>query len=158
MSSEVCCLVSVEEENVDLIQRWVELGNTWELPAEAAKMKEYFTPDFKDHVGNRDFQGGIDSWMESEVGVQKAFPDMKSTLVDIIAKGDRVWARIKTKGRHTGEFLGIPPIGKEVEFECVAIYHIVDGRVVDRRLVVDQMDWADKLGIIEIKRREDTYV
>lgn len=139
--------MSVEEENKALVRKWIEVCNSWES---MEMMDKFFTPDFKDHVGNQDFQG-IESWVQMEVKVQKGFPDLHDSIEDIIAEGDKVWVRLKITGTHKGEFLGLAPTGKKFSYQCVAIYRIVDGKIVERWLVNDRMDYYKQLGIAEYK-------
>ena len=40
-----------------------------------------------------------------------AFPDMRMTVEDLIASGDKVMARVRATGTPRGEFMGVPPAG-----------------------------------------------
>src|SRR5262249_59505271 len=44
----------------------------------------------------------------------KAFPDLQTTIDDVIATADRVVIRSTMTGTNTGEFLGMPPTGHKV--------------------------------------------
>jgi predicted ester cyclase len=41
------------------------------------------------------------------------FPDLRFTVEDQIAEGEKVVARGTLRGTHRGEFLGIAPTGKQ---------------------------------------------
>ena len=41
-----------------------------------------------------------------------AFPDLHTTVEDMIAEGDKVVARTTLNGTHEGPLWGIPPTGK----------------------------------------------
>ncbi len=43
-----------------------------------------------------------------------AFPDVKATVEDLMADGDKVVARVSYRGTHQGAFRGIPPTGKQI--------------------------------------------
>lgn len=60
------------------------------------------------------------------------FPDAQHEIRDIFGNGNKVVARIYSKATHTGELFGIPPTGKQVELEGIAIYRIEDGKIVER--------------------------
>lgn len=74
---------------------------------------------------------------------REAFPDYKLTVVSMIAEGDHVAWRWTMRGTHQGEFLGIPPTGTQVTMTGIAIYRIIEGKIVDR--------WgeADIWGLVE---------
>ena len=56
--------------------------------------------------------------------------DMTFTIEDLTESADGVTARSRVTGTHTGEFLGIAPTGRHVEWDHVAIVKVKDGRVV----------------------------
>jgi predicted ester cyclase len=80
----------------------------------------------------------------------EAFPDYHETIEDIIAEGDKVWILVKTNtGKHTGEFMGVTPTGKKLTTLAVDMLHVVNGKIVEYRDVVDRLDFLTQLGIIK---------
>ena len=75
--------------------------------------------------------------------LRSAFPDLHLTIEDQIAEGDRVVTRVTFRGTHQGEFNGIPPTGKPVEYSGIAIDRIADGKVVE------MWHLANTLGLLE---------
>ena len=49
-----------------------------------------------------------------------------------IAEGDKVVARWKWSGTHTGNWVGIPPTNKEASCGGTYTFRIVDGKVVEQ--------------------------
>lgn len=76
-----------------------------------------------------------------------AFPDLHHTIDDIIAEGDRVAARVTTRGTHLGQFLGIPWTGKQVTWTTIHLYRIVDDMIAEDRVQMDMMGLMQQLGI-----------
>jgi predicted ester cyclase len=62
----------------------------------------------------------------------RAFPDTRHVIEDLVAEDDRVVARISAIGTHTGELFGHAPTGKVVSLTGIAIYRLVEGRIVER--------------------------
>ena len=58
-----------------------------------------------------------------------AFPDVTVTIQDQIAEGDKVVTRWTAQATHQGEFMGIPPTGKQVTVKAIHIHQIVDGKI-----------------------------
>jgi predicted ester cyclase len=56
--------------------------------------------------------------------------DMTFTIEDLTESADGVTVRMHVAATHTGDFLGIPPTGRKIEWDHVAIVKIKDGRVV----------------------------
>jgi hypothetical protein len=78
----------------------------------------------------------------------KGFPDLHVTIKDIMAEGDKICVRLKETVTHTGEFRGLAPTGKKLTDTAVAIFRIVEGKVVGGWGVCDQMDFFKQLGVI----------
>ena len=77
-----------------------------------------------------------------------AFPDLHSTIDQLIAEGDIVAGRMTTTGTHRGEFMGIPPTGKRVTFSEIHIVRIADGKAVEHWGNSDDLGMMQQLGVI----------
>jgi predicted ester cyclase len=64
--------------------------------------------------------------------LRSAFPDMRMTVHDLIVDGDRAVWRWTFTGTHRGEFAGVAPTGRRVEYDGASIEHVRDGRIVER--------------------------
>ena len=83
---------------------------------------------------------GAKRWVAA---LRRAFPDLSAVVEAEIAEGDTVVQRIACSGTHRGGFLGLPPTGRRVAWQLVAIQRIgPDGRVAEH--------WAswDRLGVL----------
>lgn len=78
-----------------------------------------------------------------------AFPDMRMLPEDVLASGDKVVARARATGTHTGEFMGMPPTGKAVDVQLVDIIRFGDdGLAHEHWGVFDQLAMMQQLGAI----------
>ncbi len=72
-----------------------------------------------------------------------AFPDLRITVEEQLAEGDRVFTRWSARGTHTGALMGIPASGQSVT---------VTGCVVDRIAetwgIFDQFGMMQQIGVI----------
>lgn len=63
--------------------------------------------------------------------LRKGFPDIRVEILDQIAEGDKVMTRKVLRGRHTGEFMGIPPTQKDVAIRVMDIIRLRDGKYAE---------------------------
>lgn len=77
-----------------------------------------------------------------------AFPDLVHTFEEQIAVGDRVVNRFTVRGTHRGDFQGIPPTGRAIEYQGISIYHISDGKVAELWAVADFLGLMQQIGAI----------
>jgi predicted ester cyclase len=59
-----------------------------------------------------------------------AFPDLHTSIEELIAEGDKVVCRSSTTGTHDGEIKGIAPTGRQVSIDAAEIFRIKDGKFV----------------------------
>ncbi len=69
--------------------------------------------------------------------LRSAFPDIRITITDQVAEGDKVVSRVVCRGTHRGEFLGIAPTGNEVMYEAIDIVRVSGGQVVEHWGITD---------------------
>lgn len=77
-----------------------------------------------------------------------AFSPLSFSLEDVIAEGDRVAVRWRSSGTHSGEFLGIPPTGRDYTINGIDIVRVADGRLAEHWHVVDQFSQMQQLGLL----------
>lgn len=78
----------------------------------------------------------------------EAFPDATVKIDEIIAEDDRVLARFEFTGTNEGRFGGIEPTGKRVSQSNMALYRIEDGKIAERWLESDNLDFLQQLGVL----------
>ncbi|MFJ8551942.1 ester cyclase [Streptomyces sp. NPDC093676] len=93
---------------------------------------------------------GMDA-MRREIREWRAGFDFAFTVEDQIAEGDKVCTRWSWKGRHTGEFLGIPPTGREVTTTGTTVFRCgADGKIVEGWWQYDRLGLMEQLGELDV--------
>jgi predicted ester cyclase len=80
--------------------------------------------------------------------IRRAFPDYGGTNVEQIAEGEKVANRFVFLGTHLGEFEGVAPTGKRVEFLGHSIDRVVDEKIVESWVEVDMLGVMQQLGAV----------
>ncbi|HSN28690.1 MAG TPA: ester cyclase [Kofleriaceae bacterium] len=74
-----------------------------------------------------------------------AFPDLRYTLTDLVADGDRVAARWTLTGTHARAFRGNPPTHETITNTGIAIYTLRDGRITGAALETDRLGFLEQI-------------
>ena len=122
------------EENKALVRR--EQEELWTYTGDLDAAEELFAPEQAEAAGQEasDFRRG--------------FPDVVSTIEDLIAEGDKVTARWRARATHRGEYVGVPPTGKEVEFTGISVYRIEGNRIAESWTVEDELGLMRQIGAV----------
>ena len=75
-----------------------------------------------------------------------AFPDLRVSVEDVIAEGDKVVSRNSVTGTHRGEYMGVPPTGRSVTYDEIFIVRFANGRIAETWGVVDVLSQMRQLG------------
>ena len=136
--------MSTAEENKATVRRFVEAYNQHDLGlADELVAPCHVDPDY-DQLQGRE---GLKQLMSMFF---RGFPDFQETIDDMIAEGDKVWLLLTYSGTHTGEWLGLAPIGKRVICKAVDIYRLENGKIVwGRRIPTPDLAFFQQLGFIE---------
>lgn len=91
---------------------------------------EIYAPDFQNHGSHETVDLKVDQeYVHAE---KKAFPDLRMSVQQMVAEGDKVAVLWTFQGTHTGSgYEGLPPTGTKVEVRGMTIWRIVDGRIVE---------------------------
>ena len=136
---------STLEANKELVRRLMEEDVSKGDERVAA---EIIHPDFFDHTNPPGMQRGLEGHNAIVRLFTTAFPDSQWTIEDAIAERDRVVVRTTFRATHLGNFFGIPPTGKEVDFTGVHILRIVDGKIAEHWGSNDDMRLMRQIGAI----------
>ena len=60
-----------------------------------------------------------------------AFPDFHTTIETLVAEDDWVAYHVRHQGTHEGEFEGVAPTGKRVDFRTMVFNRFADGILVE---------------------------
>ena len=80
--------------------------------------------------------------------LRRAFPDYAGTNVEQIAEGEKVANRFVFLGTHLGEFEGVTPTGKRIEFIGHSIDRVVEGKIAESWVEMDMLGVMEQLGAV----------
>ena len=133
-----------EEKNKRLVRKFVEEFQSGNNESVA---EELLAPDFVDHSPFPGVAPDRDGVKRLFAALHVAFPDLRATIHDQLAEGDRVATRKTFRGTHRGEFLGISPTGRAVTFDVIDIVRMDKGRIAEHWNVVDLMGLLQQIGV-----------
>lgn len=90
---------------------------------------------------------GAEGWKASITHLRGVFTDLNVTIEDVVVSGDRVAVRSVNRGIHTGELLGVPGTGEQVEFRATDIHRLENGRIVQTWHLEDYFAIAAQIGL-----------
>lgn len=105
---------------------------------------ELFSPEFIAHTPQGDFN--TNQFFTHVELLYKVFPDIKFTLEDMVAEGDKVTTRYTMSGTHKAEFVGIPATGKKVKITGLEIRRLSGGKMVEYWGIMDDLGMMQQLG------------
>ena len=131
--------MGIEENNKELVHQFYELYNQHNLEAAWGLM----SPEW--HSGDFTFEQN----KQFDIMLINAFPDVKSTILDMVAEGDKVAFMVNGKGTHTGgPYMGIPPTGKKIDMTNTWIVRVVDGKIMEHNGTGSFVVTLQQLGVM----------
>ena len=138
--------------NETLIRRLVEevinRGNT-DLLSELVAADHVGHDPLGDHYGPEGVRIGV-------AELRSAFPDLRLSIEDIIADGDRVARRYTLRGTHRGPFMGLPATDQTIVASGIAIDRVAEGRLVESWVSLDVLGLLRQLGALPVPVRHAT--
>ena len=129
------------EENKAIVRRWneetINKGN-------ADIVDELAAADYVNHAGGF----GREGHKQYLRAVGAAFSSIDIAIEDLIAEGDKVVIRWTLKATHTGEYMGVPATGKQVEMKGMSMYRLANAKIVEDWSSSDQLGFMQQLGLV----------
>jgi steroid delta-isomerase-like uncharacterized protein len=130
---------SAEENKAVVLRQEEEIFTRGNLDA----AEEIYAPGYVGHdPSNPEDVRGPEGAKQAAADYRRAFPDLRVTVEDLIAEGDKVVARLRFRGTHLGELEGIAPTGRRVDSTGIVVSRMEGGKIAE--------DWAnfDDLGVM----------
>jgi steroid delta-isomerase-like uncharacterized protein len=103
------------------------------------------------HLAHNAFVGGPNGpeglkWLVAMF--RTAFPDLYCTVEDEMSVENKCAAHWTMRGTHQGMFMGNPPTGKQMQVQGIIFARLVEGIIVEYRMLIDQFGLLQQLGVI----------
>jgi predicted ester cyclase len=127
------------EENKAVLRRFIDTF----YRRDAAAFREVAAPDLA--------KVAIEEWMPRN---DATWTDRQLGITEMMAEGDRVWARLASSGRQIGEFRGLPPTGKPSTGAGIGFMRVSGGKVVEFSALWDDLNRIQQLGGVVVPGAE----
>jgi steroid delta-isomerase-like uncharacterized protein len=133
-----------------IIRRFVdELWNARRLDvADQIFTEDCVTHQLRSGVAAEPVPRGPQAMKEHVSGWLASLPDLRFTIEQIIAEGDRVVSQLVMEGTHQGEWVGIAPTNKKVQIRMITIHRIANGKIAEDWVLVESLGFFRQLGMI----------
>ena len=137
----------MSEENKALVRRYFE--ETWDK-GNLDLIDELFTTDFVRHSptateGEVRGQEGFESLVSM---YRSALTDLRVSIEDLIAEGDRVVTRWTARGTHQGELMGNAPTGNQTTVRGILVDRISGGKIEEEWADYDTLHLMQQIGAV----------
>jgi steroid delta-isomerase-like uncharacterized protein len=129
--------------NIELLRAAFEAFNA----GDADKCMAFTVPDLIMNLAELpEPRHGQHVWRQGFEMMKQAFPDLQAQIEDIVAVDDRVALRLRFRGTHSGEFLGIRATGHPIEYVSHEFYRVADGLIAEEWICSDMATLFRQLG------------
>ena len=133
-----------EEQNKQVFRRLIEEGFS---QGKLEVLDDVFAPNFIEHQDGF-VPPNVEGVKGAIVSLRTAAPDLKLTIEEIIANGEKTWARITGRGTHRGPFMGRPATGRPFAITVIDICRFENGKIVEHWGVADRLSMMAQLGLL----------
>ncbi len=116
------------EDNKATFRRFYE--GAWNA-GDLTVVDELLAMDFVNHEVTDAAVPHRELYKQAVIETRTAFPDWTLTIDDLIAEGEKVVARWRSHGTHTGKLPGQPSSGAWIQTRGITIVRVVDGEITD---------------------------
>src|SRR5918993_5819275 len=109
---------------------------------------ELVASDFVDHAALPGQAPGLEGVKQKWAMYLAGIPDLRVTIEELVAEGDKVAVRRSYAGTHRGELLGIPPTGKQVRISGISIFRLAEGKIAEHWEQLDRLALMQQLGAL----------
>jgi steroid delta-isomerase-like uncharacterized protein len=137
--------MSDTEARRKLIERvWADAWDRGDVDA----FDDLVSPAYRRHGTDEELD--LTAFKGSIIATRSAFPDLVTTIDDIVIEGDQAAIRWHSNGTHEHSFLGVPATKRAVEVRGATFARFEGDRVVEEFVTWDPRALLAALGIISV--------
>jgi predicted ester cyclase len=141
------------EGNKSLVRRYYEeVVSTGDVE----RVSEFIAIGYTEVYRNVRHELGVEGARQHLLGVRRTYPDLVITVDHQIAEAEWVVSLVTARGTHSEEWLGIPASAATLEFTCVNVDRVVDGRIVEHGGAANLLEPMLEAGIIQPTGKRDS--
>jgi predicted ester cyclase len=109
--------------------------------ARVSERAPFLAENFKRHRAGFTHIGEL--WNHESPGMtDESIPDRENVLLELTAKGDKVWGIFRVVGTHRGPVYGIPATGRHIDVMEVGMWRVENG------VIAEAWHFGDELGML----------
>ena len=137
----------MSEENKAVVRR--EFEEMFNQGGNLDAAEDIYTPDYVGHEPVFGDSHGVEGARRFAADFRQAFPDIQTTIEDIVAEGDKIVTRFSSRGTHQGEIEDLgPPTGSQFEVTGITIEQFSDGKIVEDWTSFNALGLLQQLGLV----------
>jgi len=137
----------MSEDNKTVVKRFV---TEYQNGRDEEALVELIAEDAVNHAATSGEPAGRAGVKAFHDAFHAAFSGLHADIHQQVAEDDLVVTRKTFYGTHTGDFMGIPPTGKDVELGVIDIVRIRDGQIAEHWNQLDQLGLLTQLGVVSL--------
>lgn len=133
-------------------QRRTTMKQAWERAwdhGDVAALDELLDPSYQ-RYGHDDRPQDLEGFKATVIATRSAFPDLVTTVDDILLEGDRAAVRWHSVGTHEHSFLDVPATGRRVSVSGATFSRYDGDRIVEEHVTWDPRALLTALGVISV--------
>jgi predicted ester cyclase len=132
-------LAALEEQNKETVKRWLVANDKGNF----AIVDEVIAEDCRVHYDNETFDR---EWLRAMCeAFPRSFSNSAHIIDDIVAENDTVIVRLTVRVTQAGDFMGLAPTGKTIDYSAYTLYRLEGGKIRDL--------WMDHNATLELMKK-----
>jgi predicted ester cyclase len=139
--------VASTEENKQIARDYMKAF----MQGDEAWLRRHIAPEFRRNDPGRPFEvRGPEGVKQLVDGFLSGIPDIELFIEDVIAEGEKVLVRLRAKGTHSGDLIGVPPTGRPIDIDVLDLLQFRDGVLVEQWALIDNLGLLRQIGGTQI--------
>ena len=118
------------------------------LAADEGWWRKHIASDFRRHDPGLPFEVvGPEGVKQLAEVLLPGIPDLELPIEDIIAEGEKVLVRLRVRGTHGGDLMGIAATGRKIDIGVLDLFQFRGGLLIEHWASLDNLGLLRQVGV-----------